>query len=84
MTAPEVQVAGARLRELLALYREKEDLIAIGAYTPGSDVRIDRAIELLPSIDAFLRQPVSEHVPAEEADAALVGLTAEPQAYTST
>jgi len=78
VTSPDVQSAGARLRELLALYRGKEDLIAIGAYTPGTDRRIDRAIELLPRIDAFLRQSVSELVPAEEADAGLLELMAEP------
>ena len=77
VTSPEVQSAGARLRELLALYREKEDLIAIGAYTPGSDPRIDRAIQLLPGIDSFLRQPVSDLVPAEDADARLLELMAD-------
>jgi flagellum-specific ATP synthase len=76
VTIPEVQSAGARLRELLALHREKADLIAIGAYTHGSDQRIDTAIELLPAIETFLRQPVAEHVPAEEADAALLELMA--------
>jgi flagellum-specific ATP synthase len=74
ITTPEVQTAGAALRELLALHREKEDLIAIGAYTPGSDARIDRAIELLPAAEAFLRQRVAEHVPADEADRALLAL----------
>jgi flagellum-specific ATP synthase len=74
ISAPEVQTAGAALRELLALHREKEDLIAIGAYTPGSDARIDRAIELLPAAEGFLRQPVAEHVPAEDADRALLEL----------
>jgi len=74
ITTPEVQQAGARLRELLAVYREKEDLITVGAYVPGSDARVDAAIERLPRVEAFLRQPLDERVPAEEADGALVEL----------
>ncbi|HEX7083927.1 MAG TPA: FliI/YscN family ATPase [Gaiellaceae bacterium] len=76
VTEPEVRRAASELRELLALHREKEDLISIGAYSPGSDSRIDRAIELLPAIDGFLRQPVDEPCPAAEADEALVALAA--------
>jgi flagellum-specific ATP synthase len=72
---PEPRQAAAGLRELLALHREKEDLISIGAYSPGSDPRIDRAIALMPSIDGFLKQRVDEPVPADEADALLVGLS---------
>jgi flagellum-specific ATP synthase len=74
VTSPEVRTAGGTLRELLALHREKEELIAIGAYTAGGDERLDRAIELRPAIDAFLRQPVDEPVAAEDADAALLEL----------
>jgi flagellum-specific ATP synthase len=74
VTSPEVRAAGGELRELLAVHRDKEDLISIGAYTPGSDERIDRAIMLRPSIDTFLRQSVDEHVSADDADAALLQL----------
>jgi flagellum-specific ATP synthase len=73
---PDARAAAAELRELLALHREKSDLIAIGAYSPGSDPRIDRAISLMPSIDGFLRQRVDDSVPADVTDgelAALVG-----------
>jgi flagellum-specific ATP synthase len=71
---PEVREAAATLRELLALHREKEDLIAIGAYSAGSDARIDRAIALMPAVEGFLRQPIDERVPAEVADAELTAL----------
>src|SRR3954469_3366900 len=76
VTSPDVRAACADLRELLAVHRDKEDLIAIGAYTPGSDERIDRAIMLRPAIDGFLRQSVDEHMSAEDADAALLQLLA--------
>jgi flagellum-specific ATP synthase len=74
VTSPEVQAAAATLRELLAVHREKADLIAIGAYAGGSDERIDLAIAALPSIDAFLKQRVDEPSPAEASDAALLEL----------
>ena len=48
---------------LLAAYREKEDLIAIGAYQPGSDPLVDAAIDQRPAINGFLRQRVDEPTP---------------------
>ncbi len=74
VTEPDVRQAAASLRELLALHREKEDLIAIGAYAAGSDPRIDRAIELLPSIESFLKQSVDEPTPSEETDRLILEL----------
>lgn len=68
----------ARFRRIYATYRQNRDLIAVGAYTRGSDPRIDEAIALWPSILEFLRQsrldPVD--VPSSiEALAALLGAT---------
>ncbi len=48
------------VRELLAVYRENEDLINIGAYQKGSHPRIDLAIEHIDRIHGFLRQPMDE------------------------
>jgi flagellum-specific ATP synthase len=45
-----------QLRELLAAYARSEDLIRIGAYQRGSDAVLDRAVEVLPKVDEFLRQ----------------------------
>jgi len=56
----EVLQAGARLRELLAAWRDARDLIEIDAYVPGTNPLVDRAVELRQPIDAFLRQPVGE------------------------
>ena len=76
VTSPERRAAESHVRELLALHREKEDLISIGAYARGSDSRIDRAIDLMPQIESFLRQPITERVDADASDAALVDLAA--------
>ena len=46
----------SRIMELLSVYRESEDLINIGAYSPGSNPRIDEAIANADIINAYLRQ----------------------------
>lgn len=52
--------AAQRIRSLQATYQEAEDLINIGAYSPGSNPEIDQAIAKNPAIRAFLRQGVME------------------------
>jgi flagellum-specific ATP synthase len=44
------------LQRLTAAYRDKEDLIAVGAYQHGSDPLVDRAIQMREPIAKFLRQ----------------------------
>jgi flagellum-specific ATP synthase len=66
--------AGQRVRGALASLREKEDLIAIGAYSSGSDPALDAALAHRPRIDAFLRQATVERSDPESADAQLIEL----------
>src|SRR5947209_3918933 len=73
----DVRDAGTKLRSALAAYREKEDLISIGAYQPGTDPVLDAAIALRSRIDAFLRQRVDEPSTLGEADAQLLALADE-------
>jgi flagellum-specific ATP synthase len=49
------------LRDLLATYKEAEDLINIGAYQRGSNPKIDRAISHIDKINDFLKQKMNEH-----------------------
>ena len=44
------------LIQMLAEYRNAEDLINLGAYQPGTNPRLDAAIQMKEPIDAFLRQ----------------------------
>ena len=48
------------LIELLSEYREAEDMISIGAYSEGSNPKVDRALQLKSKIDEFLRQDINE------------------------
>ena len=70
----ETRAAGIEVRKLMATYKEKADLISIGAYQPGSDPQIDAAIQARGPIDGFLRQGVTEPSTAEEADEHLAQL----------
>ncbi len=45
-----------RCRELLATYREAEDLVAVGAYRPGTLPRLDEALAAMPKLEKFLKQ----------------------------
>jgi flagellum-specific ATP synthase len=74
VTTPQVRDAGQQLRAALAAYREKEDLIAVGAYQPGADPVVDAAVAHRQQIDAFLRQDVGDWSSAEEADNGLVSI----------
>jgi len=74
IAAPEVVMAGQRLRTALAALHEKEDLIAIGAYSTGSDPMLDAALTHRPRIDAFLRQTTVEQSTPEAADEQLLAL----------
>jgi flagellum-specific ATP synthase len=47
-------------RENMAVYREAEDLINIGAYKEGTNKRIDSAIHLNEAIESYLRQAIVE------------------------
>src|SRR5262249_1350021 len=77
ISAPDVAVAAQEVRSLLAAWQDKRDLIAIGAYEPGSDPLADRAIALKPAIDEFLRQAVDAPSSTGDADDGLLALAAE-------
>jgi len=51
------------LRLLMASYTRSEDLIRIGAYQKGADPTLDRAVEILPQLNAFLHQRPEQIVP---------------------
>jgi flagellum-specific ATP synthase len=74
IVSPQVAHAGQQLRSALAVLHEKEDLVAIGAYQPGSDPALDTALSHRARIEAFLRQAVAEHSDPANTDARLLEL----------
>lgn len=63
---PEVVNLASMARDIVATYREAEDLITIGAYKPGQNPAVDRAVKLINPINEFLRQKSAEKVTIEE------------------
>jgi FliI/YscN family ATPase len=64
--SPDHRNAAVRIGSLLATYREREDLISVGAYQEGSDPAVDEAIRMRDPINAYLRQDAGEHTPLAE------------------
>jgi len=60
VTEPAHQNLALKFREVMATYKEAEDLINIGAYKAGSNTRIDRAIRLNDAINQFLCQDIED------------------------
>lgn len=61
ITTPEQKALAGRLRKMLAVYRDSEDLVNIGAYVAGTNPDIDAAIKYIAPIRAFLQQAVEEN-----------------------
>jgi flagellum-specific ATP synthase len=74
---PEHLAAAQALRAVLATHRQASDLIDIGAYKPGSNPDIDRAVALIEPVRSFLRQGVQEASGWAETRAALIAAVRE-------
>jgi flagellum-specific ATP synthase len=77
LSTPEQLDLAGRAREAMAVYRKNQDLISIGAYPPGSNAAIDRAIRLHEPLNQFLRQPVNQGMPSKESWKLLAGVLAQ-------
>jgi flagellum-specific ATP synthase len=74
VTSDTHQKAAGRLREVLATYREAEDLIRVGAYVRGTDAKIDYAVDHLDRVNGFLRQEVAAGSSFTDTQKQLMGL----------
>jgi type III secretion protein N (ATPase) len=71
VTDAEQRALAAAVRAHLAHYEQKRDLLALGAYTPGSDKRLDAALQRIDRIEAFLRQDARTLCPLPDTLAAM-------------
>jgi flagellum-specific ATP synthase len=74
VTDDEHRRAAIVLRQMLAAYRDQEDLISIGAYRRGSNPAVDLAIEFADPIRGFLTQRVEEPASLAQAREGLLQL----------
>ena len=54
------------IKKIMAVYRDAEDLINIGAYVKGSNPKIDYAIEVIDNINDFLEQGTHDKLTYDE------------------
>lgn len=67
--------AAKKLREHVALYEQKRDLVLLGAYKKGSDAKLDAALARIDGIEAFLRQGMKEPSAFDDTLSALARVT---------
>jgi len=77
VTSDEHQTLARVLKQAYSLYEENRELITIGAYSRGSDPRIDKAIVIRPKLDHFLQQEMKESINYNDSLTQLATLTQE-------
>jgi flagellum-specific ATP synthase len=60
VTSNEHKIVAGHLRDLLAAYKDSEDLINVGAYAQGSNPKVDKAIAIYNDLLEILQQKVDE------------------------
>lgn len=66
VVTPEHMADAREARRLMGALRDVKELIEIGAYQTGADPLVDRARQLTPLIEGFLRQPVEDTSTTDE------------------
>ena len=67
----EHQQLASRLRDILSVYQRNADLVNIGAYKPGSNPRLDYALQKIDDINNFLKQDIHAAFSYEDTVAAM-------------
>lgn len=75
IAAPKHQEAMRKFKQVYSLYESNRDLISVGAYSPGSDAKLDQAVELYPGLIEFLRQDMNQAVKLKDSISQLTQLT---------
>ena len=68
VVSKEHRIVSSFLRDLLASYKEAEELINVGAYVPGTNDKIDKSVKVIDDINNFLKQDleIDEKMQPEE------------------
>ena len=75
VSTEEHKIATQRFKEIYATYLDAEDLINIGAFSSGSNRRIDGAVALIDRLRNFLVQQVRDRTPYDETVKRLTEIT---------
>jgi flagellum-specific ATP synthase len=77
VTTPAHRSIAAQFRSTLAVYRENEDLVNIGAYQSGANPLLDNALRKMPKLNEFLTQSTHDLTNFDGAVQALSAIFAE-------
>jgi flagellum-specific ATP synthase len=77
VTGPGHREQGALIRRLMAVHAKSEDLVRIGAYKPGSDPDLDRALRARAALRSFMTQDASEQASFADSMQRLAALASE-------
>ncbi|MEX5214323.1 MAG: FliI/YscN family ATPase [Nitrospiraceae bacterium] len=75
---PAHDAAARAVVELMATYQQAEDLITLGAYKPGVNPKLDRAVGMIEAIHAYLKQEKDERASFPASVEALIKLAGQP------
>jgi flagellar biosynthesis/type III secretory pathway ATPase len=81
VTSDEQRSWAGQVKEWMAIYKQAEDIINIGAYAKGSNPKIDQAISVQERIQGFLRQKVAESADFSECLGLLHGIVRSGEAF---
>ena len=67
----------------MASYKEAEELINVGAYLPGTNPKIDKAVKIIDDINNFLKQDIdfSEHLSMDKIFDHMVEIARKAEGY---
>ncbi|WP_126453783.1 flagellar protein export ATPase FliI [Sulfuriflexus mobilis] len=74
IVAENQQTDARRFKKFYSTYEKSRDLISVGAYIPGHDVRLDAAVQIHPQLVEFLQQGMNEPVDLGRSCATLDGI----------
>ncbi len=63
VSTPAHAALAAQFRRLLAVWRENEELVRLGAYKRGASPDVDEALARYPAMQRWLQQDPAERVP---------------------
>ena len=84
VVSPEHLAKALEFKRLYSRYQQNADLISVGAYARGSDPLTDRAIDMLPVLQAYLQQGMSEAFDHQRSVQELIMLMSMPPPGKST
>ncbi len=66
IVSPQHRALASKIRDIMGIYEKNADLVAIGAYKPGTNPKLDLALKKIDLINDFLMQKVNESFSYEE------------------